>query len=224
MQVTFPYLAGWRSLRFWTVGNALTPQEGITGAETIVPVPRARWMASGEAVIRGEAGFLQWQAFIAQMEGMVGTTLVPCQTIFGARDRNGRRLSFGQTGGVQSAQTFEHFGMDGGAVQRLINVFDAPLRSTEISVTRHDSTGIRPGHFFSLGERLHQVQASWDAASDRQRIKFHPPLREAVAAEAPVEVVRPVCKMRFASETEGVLPQSFGAPLARITVNFVEVI
>lgn len=164
MQAPFPYLAGWRSVRFWPTGMALDPQQGITGAETIVPTARARWMATGELVIHGEERVLQWQAFLAQMQGNLGTTDVPCFSWFRPRDRNGRMPSFDRTSGIANAQTFEHFGFDGPAVQRLTNVFDAPLRSTEISVSRQDSTGIRPGQYFSLGRRLHQVQMSWEAA------------------------------------------------------------
>lgn len=208
MHATFPSLARWRSIRFWTVGNALSPQQGLTGAETIVPVPRARWMATGEAVIRGEDGFQQWQGFLAQMEGVVGTTLVPCQSMFRPRDRLARALPL--LPGVADA------------IPRVVTVAAAPLRSREIDVEFVDTIGLLRGHHFSIGPRLHHVQDVELLSDRRATVRFIPPLRAPVEAGVALEVANPVCKMRFVAETEGVLPQSYGAPNARVTVNFQE--
>lgn len=222
MDATFPYLAGWRSIRFWPQGMALDPQRSLNGTDTVIPTMGGRWMASGELVIHGEARVLQWQAFLAQMQGRLGTTQVPCFSWFRTLDRDGRRTAFHRTAGIAGAQTWEHFGFDNAPVKRITTAQAAPLRAMELELTLHDSTGIRPGQYFAIGERLHQVRSHWQPDATRHRILFDPPLREAVAAGAHVEVDRPVCKMRFTSETEGQFAQAHDNPFPTVTVNLEE--
>ncbi|AWX94004.1 hypothetical protein DPM13_16425 [Paracoccus mutanolyticus] len=83
----------------------------------------------------------------------------------------------------------------------------APLRATQIDLTLVDSTGLRPGQYFSVGERLHRVQQAWRVGAVN-RIMFEPPLRAAVSAGARIEIERPVCKMRMVTETEGIFDHS----------------
>lgn len=222
MQATFPYLAGWRSVRFWPEGMSLEPQQSITGVDTMVPTMRGRWMAQGTVVIHGEAAVLQWQAFLAEMEGRVGTTLVPCFSWFRPKDRNGRMLPFNDTAGFHRTQTFSHFGLTSVAAPRVTVAAAAPLRATELRIALADTTGLRPGQYFSIGERLHQVRSHWEPEVGQHHIRFRPPLREAVAAGTAVEIARPVCKMRFTSEEEGGFAQDYADIAPKITVNFTE--
>jgi len=222
MEATFPHLVGWRSVRFWPEGMALDPQQSINGTDTIIPTMRGRWKATAELVFHGEGGYLQWQAFLAQMEGMLGTTLVPCFTRHRPRDRQGRVVSFARTAGLADAQTVEHFGFDAAPLRQVVTAAASPLRSTELDVDLLNIIDLRPGQYFSVGERLHQIQNHWESAPGAHRIRFHPPLREAVAKGALVEVARPVCKMRFTTETEGQFPQDHAEFAPKVTVNFTE--
>lgn len=220
MQATFPYLALWQEVTPYLVGQSLDTQESISGAETITPTMRGRWTASVNFSLHREAATLQWQAFLAQMQGRVGTTLVPMRYRYRPRDRDGHSLSFCDTGNIADAQTWEHFGFENARITRVSVTSAAALRATEIGITLHDTTGLRPGQYFSIGERLHRVQSHWMQGA-QHRIRFEPPLREAVAAGAHVEIERPVCKMRMVSETEGLFDQSL-AVLPTLTCNFVE--
>ncbi|MFH5773599.1 hypothetical protein ACHFJ0_05055 [Paracoccus sp. NGMCC 1.201697] len=223
MQATFPHLALSQAAQFYMVGQSLETQESISGADTIVPTMRGRWTAAVSFALKGEAATLQWQAFLAQMQGRIGTTLVPARSRWRPRDRDGHGMSFCDTGNLGDAQTWEHFGFANTDLDRITVTASAPLRATEIELTLNDSTGLRPGQYFSLGERLHRVQAHWQPSETRHRILFEPPLRQAVEAGERVEIERPVCKMRMVSETEGTFDQSLDSfPI--VTAQFVEAI
>ena len=227
MQVTFPHLARWQDVQFHMSGQSLEAQQSISGAETIVPVPRGRWKASISMVLRGEAAVLQWQAFLAQMQGRIGTTLVPARSRYRPNDRDGHGVGFCNVADIADAQTMDHFGFANPPLDMIRVNQNAALRATEIEVRYPNSTGLRPGHFFSIGERLHQVQAVYKLRDTefgpRYAVHFHPPLRAPVLAGDLVEIARPVCRMRFATEEEGLFDQSLDV-LPRVQVNFVEAI
>lgn len=221
MQATFPYLALHQTAQFYLTGQSLEPQESISGVETIVPTMRGRWTATATFALKDEAATLQWQAFLAQMQGRIGTTLVPCRSRWRPRDRDGLGLPFCDTAGLADAQTWEHFGFANAAIPRATVLSDVSLRASEMDVIFSDSTGIRPGQFFSINERLHRVQHHWQPAAGVSRIRFEPPLRKDVQAGQALEMARPVCLMRCVSETEGLFDQSLDV-LPVVTLNFVE--
>lgn len=224
MQATFPYLAGWRNSSFRLEGQSLEIPRSITGAETVRATMRGRWAMSGEVVIHGEAAYLQWQAFLATMQGRLGTTLVPVNTRFRPKDRNGRELSFINTANLADAQTWEHFGLENTQVNRIRLAAAAPLRATQLSLTLLDTTGLRPGQFFSIGERLHRVVSHWEPAAGAHRIMIEPPLRAAASANTVLEIDRPVCRMRFASEMDGAFAQDYADFAPKIQFQMVEAI
>lgn len=224
MQATFPFRAGWRSLRFWPEGMSLDPVEGLTGAATIVPTLRGRWRASGEVVIRGEEGMQAWQAFLAQMEGRIGTTLVPYVGHYGPRDRNGDRLPFDRVGALDGASTWEGFGFGNTPISTAVLTQNAPLRARQIRMRFGKTLGLRPGAFFSLGDHLHQVQSVWPTENNTATMTVRPPLREAAPLGTPVEIEAPVCRMRFVGEDTGQVSQTFGTFMSRVGVEFVEAV
>lgn len=224
MQATFPYLPGWRNSNFRLEGQSLDIPLSISGVETISATMRGRWVMSGEVIIHGEAAYLQWQAFLAQMQGRLGTTLVPVATRFVPKDRNGHELPFDHVAGLSDAQTWEHFGFEQTQVNRIAMASAAPLRATQLDLTLSDTTGIRPGQFFSIGERLHRVQASWEQSPGTLRVLIEPPLRAPAAAGARLEIGRPVCRMRFSSEADGSFPQDYADFAPIIPFQMVEVV
>ena len=221
MQATFPHLAMRQASQIHLVGQSLDTGESISGVQTIVPTMRQRWMATVGFALRGEAATLQWQAFLAQMQGRIGTTLVPVHSRYRPKDRNGRPLSFRSVSGLRDAQTWEHFGLENSEITRMKTASAAALRATQIDVDLLDTTGLRPGHCFSIGERLYRVQQHWEPGGAVHRIRFEPPLREAVAAGVHVEIDRPVCKMRMVTEAEGLFDQTLD-PLPQVQVTFTE--
>lgn len=221
MQATFPHRLLRQVSKFWLEGMSQEPQDSINGTPTIVPTMRGRWMASCQFVLHGEAATLEWQAFLAQMEGRVGTTLVPAHYRFRTRDRDGHPLSFCDVADIADAQTWEHFGFANTDIIRAAVAAAAPLRATQIDLKYYDTLGLRPGQYFSIGDRLHRVQAAWMPDSLTNRVIFQPPLRRAVGTNAIVEIEKPVCRMRFTTETEGVFDQSLDV-LPVVTAAFQE--
>lgn len=221
MRATWPHTAHWTAATPRVVGEARSPQQSISGAETVTPAMGARWEVTGSFVIHGEAQELAWQAFIAQMEGGLGTTLVPIWSRFRPRTETGRRVDWDNVAGLAGGETFEHFGFANTPIIGARLASAAPLRATQIAVDLDDSTGIRPGQFFSIGERLHQVQHHWQSGG-RHHLRIRTPLRAAAAAGAALDVFRPVCLMRLAA-AEGDI--EYTTDLAsRVTCRFVEVV
>ncbi|WP_339112898.1 hypothetical protein [Thioclava sp. GXIMD2076] len=223
MRATWPELARWQDVSYPLTGLSLDPQQSINGAETVVPTMRGKWTMTAQVVVAGEAAQLEWQTFVAQMEGRIGTVLVPMRSRFRPMDRNGKFTPFRHTAQFARSQTFEHWGFEATPISRATVASDAALRSTRLSITITDTTGVRPGQIISIGERAHRVQAAWSEAEGTQNLMIQPPLREAVAAGADVELSRPVCRMRFASEGEGVIDENM-ARAQSVSVNFVEAV
>lgn len=222
MQATFPFLALHQTAQFYLTGQSLEVQESLSGVDTVVPTMRGRWSATATFVLHGEAATLQWQAFLAQMQGRIGTTLVPCHSRWRPRDRDGHGMTFRRVACFADAQTMEHWGFAG--TDRILAAVAAPaaLRATQIDVTYYDTTGLRPGQYFSIGDRLHRVQQSWRVGT-ANRLMIEPPLRGPVAAGARIEIERPACKMRMVTETEGLFDQSM-AVLPQVQLQFAEAI
>ena len=219
MRATWPYTARWTAATPRIIGEARPPQQSISGAETVTPAMGARWEVTGSFVIHGEAQELAWQAFIAQMEGGLGTTLVPIWSRFRPLTAAGRRVDWDNTAGLYGAQTFEHFGFENPQIVGARLATPAALRATQIDIEVMDSTGIRPGQYFSIGERLHQVQQYWKASGIHTLI-IRPALRAAAPAGTPLEVFRPVCLMRLAEPAGDI---EYTPDLAsRVTCRFIE--
>lgn len=233
MRATWPFSARWTSAAPRLIGQTLRPpQQSINGTQTILPSLSAHWQVEGSFVVHGEAQELAWQAFIAQMEGGVGTTLVPIWSRYRPRDNRGRQTSWERTSGLSddsgstlyghdSAQTWEHFGLDNAPVTIMSLAQPAALRATTIKVTSINSNGIRPGQYFSLGERLYRVQNHWQDADGTSNLMIQPPLRQAFTAAALI-LDRPVCVMRLTEESGELEYTPDG--VAHVDVTFVEAV
>lgn len=223
MRATFPFRLLNQDLTPRFVGASLEPQRAISGAETVIPTMSARWEVTASFVIRGEAAQLQWQAFLAQMEGRIGTTMVPIRTRFRPKDRNGKPAPACQTAGLGDAQTWEHFGFRNEPIATTTLAVSAPLRATTLKVTGGNTTGLRPGQFFSIGERLYRVQHHWQDADGTSNVMVQPPLRAAAPAGSALILDAPVCPMRMVSEDEGQFDQLLDR-MPRVNCTFVEAV
>jgi hypothetical protein len=220
---TFPHQALFQSVRFELVGRSASGGVGLSGATTRVASNSAHWKAEATFLIQGEEGFLAWQGFVAQMQGTLGETLVPAWSRYLPRDGQGRGLSrkeavsvptlgFGDNTGFAQTDTV-HARLDGAAA----------LRDSAFRVSYDNTIGLRPGHRIGLGERCHDVLSVVDRGDGTADIRVQPLLRQAYANNAPVILDRPVCRMRFETENDGVV--SFDtSPVQSVTVNFREVI
>lgn len=220
MRATFPNFLLRQEVIPRRAGLSREPQQSISGVETVTPTFGGRWEATCSFVIKGEAAQLAWQAFLAQMEGRVGTTLVPIRTRFRPRDRDGHHVYGCGPAGLADAQTWEHFGFDSSPVAAMTLAAPAALRATTIKATLNNTTGLRPGQFFSIGERLYQVQHHWQDTDGTANLMIWPPLRQAYN-QAVLILDRPVCLMRMVSESEGEFDHLLNR-MPTVTVNFTE--
>lgn len=227
---TFPSALRFKTSGFHVVGASSTPQQSVGGAFSVQPRLGAHWVGSATFLTTNESTTLSLQAFIAGMEGMLGTTYVPVYQRHRPRDGLGRPagcLSVAALGdGLMfegaGSDAMEHWGFGGVPAISGSLAVDAPLRSSEIVIARTNYADFRPGHDFSVAGRMYRAINIWpDGANDRVRIT--PPLRaDAVAGEV-VIMDAPHCLMRFASENEGQLVYQ-PSPVGSVTMNFVEAI
>lgn len=219
MHVTFPHQLIAQGARFALIGQTRIAQESISGASTVIASLAARWSASVTFVIRDEAGHLAFRAFMAGLEGMLGTTDVPAFARYRPLDQNGRAVTRCTVASLAEAQTMEHFGFENAEIEGAQLAADAALRATDLQVTESATTGIRPGHRFSIGDRLHEVQLAWTDGARRLRVQ--PPLRAAALSGAQLNLFAPICRMRRADDAD----PSYDDRMTRqqsITLSFVE--
>jgi hypothetical protein len=220
---TFPHQALFQSVRFELVGRSASGGVGLSGATTRVASNSAHWKAEATFLIRGEEGFLAWQGFVAQMQGVLGETLVPAWSRYLPSDANGRALSRKEAVSVPALGFGDNTGLAQTDVVHARLSTSAASRDGRIKVQYRDTIGLRPGHRIGLGERCHDVLSVTDNGDDTAFITIQPLTRTAYSHLDAVILDRPVCRMRFESEGDGVV--SFDTmPVQSVTVNFREVI
>lgn len=107
----------------------------------------------------------------------------------------------------------------------------APLNATTLVITRRAGGFLLPGQYLSIGNRLHTIV---DLASPNPinpltempvpgdlAVVVRPWTRAAYGAGAPIELGRPVCRMRLASDDTGALQLQLSR-LGTVTLDLVE--
>lgn len=191
MTVSFPSNYLLRSIKFSLVGRGQTGGVALSGEATRVAANSAHWVASVRFMLKDDAQFLAWQAFVSNMGGVVGETLVPAWSRVMPKDGQGRDVSrqdFVKIGKVTVAQTqIEHAALSSFATNR----------DTRVRVSYSDTMGIFAGHRIGIGEGFYEVLASYSAGNDNYFLQIFPPLRGGKLNGTPVIIDRPVCRMRF---------------------------
>jgi len=223
MHVMFPWQLLVRAAKFRLAGQSIGAQQSISGATTGVAGMGARWEAMLSLIAHTEDQYLATRGFLAGMEGMIGTTDVPAHAWFRPYDRDGQPIVMANVAGIADAQTMQNFGFANAPIISATLAEAAPLRATRIKVVFSNSTGLRPGHRFSIDGRLHEVQLTWVDDDGANVVQFQPPLRAAAAAGSAVEIHHPSCRMRLATVNESEAEDN-PEPVRRFALNFVEAI
>lgn len=223
MEVMFPYQLMANETRFSIIGQSLATQQGLSGVETVVPAFGARWRATVNYVVLGRAAQLALAAFLAGMEGRLGTTLVPLRARYRPHDRDGHGVTQCLTAGLSDAETREHFGLVAAPVATCTVLLGAAVRATQITFAWGDTTGLRPGQMFTIGERAYRAQLVWEDGLGRQVAQFQPPLRQAVVPGDVMVLDAVQCRMRLDGDYEDVLAD-LGQAMQRLSLTFVEAI
>jgi hypothetical protein len=222
MPVTFPYNAKFQSVRFQLVGRSAAGGVGLSGATTRVASSAAHWIAEAKFLIDGHEGFLAWEGFISAMQGVLGETNVPAWSRILPFDQNGRALSRTGAVGVGGTSLADNTGLAQSPLTHATLKNAAALRDTIIQVEYLNTTGIRPGHKIGIGDRVYDVVYSYGDTGGETTLQIMPPLRAACSVGARIVLDIPVCRMRFETDGEGVLPFTI-ATRDLVAVNFREV-
>lgn len=223
MRVLFPHQLINQGAAFRVVGQSRPAQQSVGGAMTVVAALGAHWQAQVTFLIKGEAAHLAYLAFLAGMEGQLGTTLLPCTMRFRPFDRDGDSVTRCNVAVLAGAQTSQHFGFVNAPVATLTLTEAALLRATRIKVALGNTTGLRPGHRFSIGERLYEAQLIWQDGAGATVVQFQPPLRAAAAAGSVVVADAPHCAMRRSDMDDGAYDHAM-LRMQSVTHSFVEAI
>ncbi|MBU2359706.1 MAG: hypothetical protein KKB02_12365 [Alphaproteobacteria bacterium] len=220
---TFPHQALYQSVRFELVGRGASGGTGLSGALTRVASNSAHWTAEATFRIRGEEAYLAWQGFVAQMQGVLGETLVPAWSRVLPRDGKGRTLSRTAAVSVPADGFGDNTGFGQTEIRRARLELPGAVRDGQLRVGYIDTIGLRPGHRIGLGERCHEVLSVAGRTDGDVDVRIAPLLRTVYPATQNVILDRPVCRMRFETEGEGVLPYTTEFRQS-VTVNFREVV
>jgi hypothetical protein len=219
MREVWPFLCLQRMAPPRLMGQSMQGQRSISGAETVRATMRGYWVVEAQLIVSGYDATLQLEAFLAGMEGRVGTTLVPIESWTRATDRDGHLATQRLTAPLADGGTFEHWGFDAPSSVQAVVMEGAAVRATQLRFTLGNTTGLRPGQRFSIGERMYSAQRVWEDEASRI-VQFQPPLREAVYARDVIVLDKVQCVMRLVDDRVAFDPRR---PLIQpITLNFEE--
>ena len=187
MQVSFPFPVKLQSsvpklegLRFQTFTN-------IDGEPFAKPALNGFWRLDMTVLAHDMQSHLALSSFVTQMSAAGTTCVVPVCTQWRPNDQNGRRL----TGcDMAPAYTFDHVGFMGEPFDGFTLRAAAAHRASYIDVNKPALSQLWPGHFISLGDRLHQVvnTTSIGESETAIRVSIMPNIREAQPSGAVVIV------------------------------------
>lgn len=153
MQVTFPYPVRLHSAVPTLSGMRLNPFTNIDGEAFARPTLNGRWRLEMRVVAWGMQAQLALSSFITSMSGHA-TCVVPVYTQWRPNDRNGRMLA---RGGIASEYTFDHVGFASEPFDGFRLRAPASHRHSYIDIEKPLLSDLRPGHYITLGDRLHHV-------------------------------------------------------------------
>lgn len=197
----------------------------ITGFEQVTVSNAGRWRASVTLPLHREHQVLAYRALISQMQGRVGTILVPHFQAYRPRDINGRKFSTSRA--ASYGENGSNFDLSGWGQEEYTHAtleIGAALGATQISLNLVSGEGPQPGHYFGIGERLYLAHAVWqETPTSPTQVRFWPRLREPATAGTRVILDRPVCRMRLADDGSGEVSFDL-ARFGDATLSFVEAV
>jgi len=219
VDIPFPRRVRWTSIGPPVLeGQSLQIERSINGTETIIPTLTGHWRIDVSCVMVGEDAELEWEGFLAQMQGRIGTTLVPILARYRVPLASGVPMPLPE---VEYFESAEHWVFASEERAGASLAADAAVRATDLSLTLTDSERPRPGHRISIAGNLHRVALAWDDSGPKIRVQ--PPVRQAFSTGQRIETDRPVCRMRMASETSGETVYDL-MPVRFAQASFVEAI
>lgn len=176
------------------MGMRLDQFVNVDGEPFNTPTLNGFWRIEMQVVARTEQAKLAISAFVTAMEAGAACVVPICS--FRPNSETGRPLA---SSAVAPSFTFEHSGFAGDPFEGFRLFAPASHRDSFVDISKPALSQLAPGHFFSLGDRLHQVigVSHIDEHPDRIRVSVMPNIRGGHAAGALVVVdqVRLRCVM-----------------------------
>lgn len=178
MQVSFPFPVKLQSSVPKLEGLRFQPFTNIDGETFAKPALNGFWRLDMTVLAHDMQSHLALSSFITQMSAAGTTCVVPVCTQWRPNDQNGRRLT-----GCDMAPLymFDHVGFLGEPFDGFTLRAAAAHRASYIDVNKPALSQLWPGHFISLGDRLHQVvnTTSIGESETAIRVSIMPNIREA---------------------------------------------
>lgn len=215
---------------FWIDLDDVSPGPGLDGREQIVFTENRRWIGRLDFVRMRPAALGQAVVIGDRLRGRANILRVTV-----CNNRTARYLgddaAFYRSVGVSEAEialghlTFddgsEYDGGTGFALpdhEEPVVLAAAPAGASEIELDGYIGRNIAAGSFFSINDFLYRVAANSDGT-----ITFNPPLREAVATGAVVDVSNPKVRVRLQDKADWRPVCEYFRNGQPMTVNVVEV-
>lgn len=209
-------------ISFWIDDQTVSGGASMTGEEQVIVSPAARW-AAAVTLFSSKEDSLSLRALSAQLEGRIGSVLLPPQDGIRPYDAAGRLLSQNQATALDDGSLFfDHSGIGQTPLYEGLVSAAAARGATELTVDLLNGPGPRPGHYFGIGERMYWVRYVWNLTPTRIKVRFVPRLRDAMAGGEPVLLARPVCRMRLAKNDSGRVEYVPGPIITPVVFEFVE--
>lgn len=132
----------------------------ISGSQQVTASNAGFWAATWEGPVHREEGTLAYRALYAALEGMAGEVLVPCVTRWRPRDQDGRMVPSSHVGSaIPSLHNLSGFDVEETPVMWVHAT--AARGASRLAVLHPGVPGVRPGHYFGIGDRLYLVSRTW---------------------------------------------------------------
>lgn len=149
-----------------------TGGRSINGSEQVVGSGSGFWSAEARYGVHREMATLAWRGFYASVDGMATEFLVPVDARYRPYDENGRMLSRVSATSMHDERRrrvdgHEGWGWANTEPTYMWTLGDAARRGTRLIVRHPRVVGLRPGHYFGIGDRLYLVARTWQLESVR---------------------------------------------------------
>ena len=176
MQVAFPFPVKVRTSKPTLTGMRFSPFTNIDGETFAKPALNGFWKLDLSLIAIDMGAQLALSAFVTQMEAAGATCDVPVLANWRPNDASGRMLkpSF-----AAPDYTFDHVGWDGEPFDGFTLRAAASHRDSYIDVNKPELSQLWPGHYITLGDRLHQVTnvSAIDESDTAIRVSVMPNIR-----------------------------------------------
>lgn len=160
MALDLPWRLRFSGAVFHPANTSRTGGRSITGSMQVVQSNAGYWRATISVPVHDEELTLAYRAFVTQVQGMAGEVLVPCATKWRPYDRDAIMLPLDEAVAFRTAGIWDHSGFGQTDVTTVWVDDVVSAGAVEMSLRHPGAEGLRPGHYFGIGERLYMVTSS----------------------------------------------------------------